>query len=294
MNTSYPESESAVAGHPGDALRAARAARGWTQSDVALQIHLTVDAVNQVETGQFDKLPGLTFARGYVRAYAKLLGLDQNQLVHEFDAYTGSNATASAVQNLGRVKEPTHLSQNMLRAGVAVVLVIAVGIGALWWQERSANLPREQAAAPIEHVEVESADGTTQIHPLDELEDQAVQAAQVPIDLLAREPGALANNAPAEQAETDAVADAAPAIPAGQGAVEIRFSGDCWTRIADADGNVLVSALKLKGETVQISGKAPLEVRLGFARAAEVSYNGELVDVAPFIRGQTATLKLGQ
>ena len=108
MNTSYPESESAAAGHPGDALRAARAARGWTQSDVALQIHLTVDAVNQVETGQFDKLPGLTFARGYVRAYAKLLGLDQNQLVHEFDAYTGSNATASDVQNLGRVKEPTR------------------------------------------------------------------------------------------------------------------------------------------------------------------------------------------
>ena len=36
-----------------------------------------------------------------------------------------------------------------------------------------------------------------------------------------------------------------------------------------------------------------MELRLGFARGAQVSYNGEAVDVSPFITGETARLKLG-
>src|SRR5690606_33473732 len=89
MNTSYPESAATSAAHPGEALRVAREARGWLKSDVAMQLHLSTDALTHLETGEFDKLPGLIFARGYVRAYAKLLGLDQNQLVHDFDVMTG-------------------------------------------------------------------------------------------------------------------------------------------------------------------------------------------------------------
>src|SRR5690606_5769658 len=116
------------------------------KSDVAMQLHLSTDALTYLETGQFDKLPGMTFARGYVRAYAKLLGLDQNQLVRDFDVTTGSTSTVvSNVHNLGRIEEPSRLSQTMLRAGVAVVLLVMVGAGVLWWQERYAASPQEQA-----------------------------------------------------------------------------------------------------------------------------------------------------
>ncbi|MGH8353254.1 MAG: DUF4115 domain-containing protein, partial [Pseudomonas sp.] len=47
-------------------------------------------------------------------------------------------------------------------------------------------------------------------------------------------------------------------------------------------------------ETMELRGKAPLELRLGYARGAQVSYNGQAVDVAPFTHGETARLKLGQ
>ncbi len=292
MNTSYPESEAISPGHPGEALRAAREARNWLKSDVAMQLHLSTDALTYLETGQFDKLPGMTFARGYVRAYAKLLGLDQNQLVRDFDVTTGSTSTVvSNVHNLGRIEEPSRLSQTMLRAGVAVVLLVMVGAGVLWWQERYAASPQEQAARTIEHVEVESADGSTQIHPLDELEDQAVQAAQVPIDLLAGEPASSVDVEPTVEAPVE---EAPVAVANGQGALVLQFTEECWTRIVDADGKVLANALKRPGETLEVSGRAPLEVRLGYARGVQVSYNGENVNVAPFMRGQTATLKLGQ
>ncbi len=306
MNTSYPESEATSPGHPGEALRAAREARHWLKSDVAMQLHLSTDTLTYLEAGEFDKLPGLTFARGYVRAYAKLLELDQNQLVHDFDAITGSATAVGKVHSLGRIEEPSRRSRIMLRAGVGIVLLAMIGVGVLWWQERYAASPTEQAARPIEHVEVESADGSTQIHPLDELEDQAVQAAQVPIDLMAGEPapspeaetleeGPLQAESPVEALAPEASVEEAPvAVVEGQGRLLLQFSDDCWTRVVDADGQVLANALKRSGETLEVSGKAPLDVRLGYAPGVQVSYNGENVNVAPFIRGQTATLKLGQ
>lgn len=65
------------------------------------------------------------------------------------------------------------------------------------------------------------------------------------------------------------------------GVVKVQFVADCWTQVTDANGKVLVSALKRKGDSLELAGKAPLELRLGFARGAQVSYNGQPVDVTP-------------
>ena len=40
--------------------------------------------------------------------------------------------------------------------------------------------------------------------------------------------------------------------------------------------------------------KAPVNIRLGFARGAQISYNGQVVDLAPYTKGETARIKLGQ
>ncbi len=70
---------------------------------MAGQLNLTENSLRQLENGAFDKLPGHTFSRGYIRAYAKLMGLDQAELVNSFDHFTGTNASGSTVQSLGRV-----------------------------------------------------------------------------------------------------------------------------------------------------------------------------------------------
>ncbi|MNZ95787.1 Cytoskeleton protein RodZ [compost metagenome] len=102
------------------------------------------------------------------------------------------------------------------------------------------------------------------------------------------------------------VAEVAPATPApapatepvsvaaGEGLVQVNFSDDCWTQVTDANGRVLVSTVKRKGETLQVAGKAPLEVRLGFARGASVSYNGAPVNLRNVTSGGTARVTLGQ
>jgi len=340
MNTSQPDVIGTTRANPGETLRQARENKGWSTAQVAGQLNLTENALRQLEQGSFEQLPGHTFARGYIRAYAKLLGMDQAQMVTAFDQYTGTDASGSNVQALGRVVEPVRLSRNLLRLFSLVLLAVLIGFGYFWWQERSAR-PAETGSLNMEHVEVESADGTTEIHTLDEPEDQAVAEDQANTPPAPNEPAgdngsaeapletapstattpatpgvpAATESAPAAQAPAtpaqqmtaqQPVAPASPVTPvapteapaapvvasAGQGVVKVQFSADCWTQVTDADGKVVLEGLKRKGESLEVAAKAPVQLRLGFAQGAQVSYNGQPVEVTP-ARGGTARLKLG-
>ncbi|WP_449434780.1 RodZ domain-containing protein [Pseudomonas putida] len=337
MKAAHPEVAVAPGQNPGELLRQARESREWSQAEVGSKLNLTVSSLNHVETGAFDKLPGHTFARGYIRAYAKLMELDQAALVEAFDRYTGTHAKGSEVHSLGRIEEPVRLSHNILR-GVSVLLLVAViGGGFVWWQDQGSLRGKELAKIALEHVEVESADGTTQIHPLDEPEDQAVsvgqqaESAPLPLDQAVSQEavetaGAAAPAspapapatpalpqasvpasapvvaaaapapapAPAASVPTVATAEPAAAVPAGSAKVAIRFVADCWTEVYDGNGKALLRATKRKGDNLELTGKPPFSVRLGYARGAQISYNGQAVDVAPFTSGETARLKLGQ
>ena len=340
MKAPQPEVVVSSRSNPGETLRKARESKNLAQADVAQQLNLTLRALTQVEAGAFDKLPGHTFARGYIRAYAKFLELDQDRLVADFDAYTGTDSAGSSVHALGRIEEPTHLAQSLLRFVSVGLLLGLLAVSFFWWQEQSTRKDSDAAVSrALEHVEVESADGTTEIHPLDEPEDQAVADGQAqivePASEIAPELAAqTATTAPAADTATSAsqpapVAEPAaavvapvaevPAAPvsaalpsvtpvveapvsapapvqaaAGQALVNIQFTANCWTQLTDANGKVLFSALKRAGESLELAGKPPLELRLGFARGAQVSYNGQAVDVAPYTSGETARMKLGQ
>lgn len=352
MKAAHPEVVAANRVNPGETLRQARESNGWSLAEVALKLNLTVNSLSNLEAGAFDKLPGHTFARGYIRAYAKLLGMDQTVLVQQFDQSTGTDSQGSSVHALGRIEEPVRVSHTILRIVSLLLLIAVIGGGFVWWQDQTSLRTKDLISLSPEHVEVEGADGTTQIHPLDEPEDQAVaegqaenstalalpqseSAAEAPADTAtapAAEPTApvapatpapaapaapthnaapvvaapVAPVAPAPTAPVvstpPATASVTPTIPAptaaattaGQGQVQLQFTADCWTQVTDGSGKVLLSGLKRKGDSVSLSGKPPFAVRLGYARGAQVSYNGQVVDVAPFTSGETARLKLGQ
>lgn len=348
MKAAHPEVVAATRVNPGETLRQARESNGWSLAEVALKLNLTVTSLSNLEAGAFDKLPGHTFARGYIRAYAKLLGMDQTVLVQQFDQSTGTDSQGSNVHALGRIEEPVRVSHTILRIVSLLLLVAVIGGGFVWWQDQTSQRSKDVTSLAPEHVEVEGADGTTQIHPIDEPEDQAVAEGQAEAATAlalpqsettaestgaepvapATAPAAPAANTPAAPVHTPAPVVATPATPAtpapnvpatpaptvtapvvaatpaptaeaavpaaGDGQVQLQFTADCWAQVTDGRGKVLFSGLKHKGDSVSVSGKPPLAVRLGVARAAQVSYNGQPVDIAPFTSGETARLKLGQ
>lgn len=81
----------------GQYLKNVREQKGITLGDVADTTKITIRYLEAIENGQFNLLPSRIFARGFVKSYAKCIGLDPNGAGASFDSI--SNAIA---KNIGQ------------------------------------------------------------------------------------------------------------------------------------------------------------------------------------------------
>ena len=127
---------------PGDQLRNARQGYRWSVEDVAANLNLTVDMVRALESGDTEVLPGPTFVRGYLRAYARLMEVDESTVLAGADDAQGESI-GSVVPILGKeafkdkkgrqwLKFSTSQKKNW-RKTVFISILILVGILAAWW-----------------------------------------------------------------------------------------------------------------------------------------------------------------
>jgi len=74
----------------GEFFRQVRETKGLTIDEVASKTRIRADFVKALEEGNFAKLPDQVFARGFVRSYARSLGLDEEDAIHRFIASAGA------------------------------------------------------------------------------------------------------------------------------------------------------------------------------------------------------------
>ncbi|HGY1351367.1 TPA: helix-turn-helix domain-containing protein, partial [Aeromonas salmonicida subsp. salmonicida] len=87
MTTEQPhdiQDDSQAAG-PGQLLRNAREQLGWTREQVASRIHLRLTLIAAIESDTYDKQTSHTFIRGYLRTYAKLVGIPDETILAAYD-----------------------------------------------------------------------------------------------------------------------------------------------------------------------------------------------------------------
>ena len=113
-----------------DQLRQAREAAGMTQASVADQLFLTETYIRHMDTGEFDRLPKQAFVRGYLRSYARVVGLDGGQLVQLYDEAfremlpdTPADVAVSVKEN--RFSGPVVLT-GVIGMGIVLILVLLV------------------------------------------------------------------------------------------------------------------------------------------------------------------------
>lgn len=76
----------------------------------------------------------------------------------------------------------------------------------------------------------------------------------------------------------EAVANAVPTVP-GSKALSFAFAADCWLKLTDGKGKVLVAELKYSGDTYTVSAVAPVTLVLGNARAVTLSVDNQPYDL---------------
>ncbi len=135
---------------PGSLLKAARVRRGLSEGEVAERLKILPRYVAVLERDDYEALRNPAFARGYVRSYGRLLGLDiavLERALAEFDGEQPGNR---------RQVQTRPLQLQRTGVGVAVGLaVLFVLVLALWWQRGNFVAPDWPEAA--EHSAAELA-----------------------------------------------------------------------------------------------------------------------------------------
>ena len=127
---------------PGEQLRNARQGYRWSVEDVAANLNLTVEMVRALESGDTEALPGPTFVRGYLRAYARLMEIDESTVLAGADDAQGESigsvvpihGKAAFKDKKGRqwLKFSTSQKKSWRKTALISILILA-GILAAWW-----------------------------------------------------------------------------------------------------------------------------------------------------------------
>ena len=126
-----------VTATPGEQLRAARLGRKLQEADVASRLNWLPSYVSIIERDDYSALRRPAFARGYVRAYGKLLALDETALMQAFEALQGDHTAGAAAQRVA-VQRPAPLQRTGLGVVVGLVVLVLLLTGLWYWQGFSA------------------------------------------------------------------------------------------------------------------------------------------------------------
>lgn len=124
-----------VAIGPGERLQAARIKKGLSLEDVANRMHLSAGILEAIEVNDFDEITAPIFVKGYLRAYARIVALSEDEMIQQYiDFYSEEDPPISSTSNMvpelsvadARIKWTTYL----------VILVLAVLLTAWWWNKQ--------------------------------------------------------------------------------------------------------------------------------------------------------------
>lgn len=247
----------------GARLAAAREKEGLSVGDVAARLRLHVNQVRALESGNLAKLPEAAYVRGFVRSYARALGLDPAPLIDDLNTRIGP-AGDSVVDGMARTRDYSPVraaaherTSRSLVLGLSLVALVALGaVG--WYATRDRNTTPVAAPAAVAPVPQDTP-------------APATPDAAAPVDSGAA--GAAGDSASAPVAEP-APAPSQPFSEAGA-LLLMSFSGSSWVEVTDAAGKVLVSQTAGAGEVLQPVGTPPLNVVIGDASKVTVKVRGE-------------------
>lgn len=289
-----PEEESADAEtqgpRGGERLAEARRERQISVLEIAKELHIDEQKIRALEKNEFDVLGAPVFAKGHLRKYSQLVGVDHEDVLADYYRLTRSQSMPPVIAN--RRKPPRDLSPGPWIAVIAVIIVAGIAYWLIDMQMSQTAMPVRQeptpapVATPVEEqaaTDDAAGDDPADFDPANSESVDVVPEAAEPTATLSRE--AFPANVVESQPQ--------PVAADGDVRLSITYLGDCWTEIYDEAGNQLYFGLGREGRTVNISGHGPLSVLFGDADSISLRVNGEDFVIADADRrGRTARLTL--
>ena len=223
----------------GAMLQAGRTAAGLELVDVARETRVPIRHLKALEADKHDELPALPYAIGFVKSYARAIGLDPETMASQFRSETSKSAHVPTPISLEPLDERRLPSRGLwIGSLVAIIAIIAVFSA---WGAGAFDPPPPVAPETTAVAEAPPAEATGDI------------------------------GTPA--------AGPAAAVPTAGGPVVLTASRDVWVKITDkASGDTLKVGVMTAGESFTVPADRPaLTLWTGMAGALSVSVGGQVL-----------------
>ncbi len=254
-------------------LRRQREGREIDLREIADASKIGLRYLQAFEEDRFDILPAPIFAKGFLRQYARYVGLDPEEVVNFY--LSACQEVDAEDSSLGPVRPPQRQPRSTWLLLVGAVLLIVL----FWWllhkEERSALRETEpESSGPAEVV---TPPNVEEFDPASELSENVGPAEEA---ALAADDMASTDGANGVAAEDVSAAEDESAIR-----IVLDFSGDCWIE-ASTDGVKRLAATKVQGESMILDAEELVELKIGDVQAVQLSVNEQPFALTPR-RGST-------
>lgn len=264
----------------GSLLANARKQQTRTVEEIADELNLSVTQIKTIELDQSEGLPEPTYVRGYIRSYAKLLGLDPEVVLENYlnPNWQKSSSLEDLPRGIGNA-ETTEKKAFITPTKAITVLVLIASLGFLWYSgmlsgllgsNNDENSVTSSSSAPADKAANEVAETLSSSSQEDESE----------------------STAPADANEVTASDDTV--LSDGENELVLNFAQTSWVDIRDGQDNRLAYKSYAEGEELRVSSSDSMSVFIGNAEGVTVEYNGEGFDIADYREGVYAKFTLGE
>ena len=249
----------------GDKLRREREMRGITLAEIAESTKISTRWLKALDEEQFEILPGGVFNRGFVRSYARFLGINEEQTVADYVAASNEQEPPAdkfplEIHEKENNSPPLNPKRSAFPVVLSVVALILVVGGWTYWAKHKPS----STAISDQHVATPA------------------QPAPSPQQSISTQPAQPVNSAPqpakvADPQPTDASDKSNSSEPADQGgsiSVVIKARQNSWISVV-ADGQVQWEGMLSANSERTIQAGKELVLKTGNAAGIEVSYNGK-------------------
>ena len=283
-----PESASVGQLSLGAQLASKREQLGWSVPDVASHLKLAPRQIDAIEADNYAALPTMVMTRGFIRSYAKLLGLDAAALLATISPAVAAQPAASPIHSQLSTpfsESPFHLMGRskfaykwlVVLAVLLLLLAVAIRMDVVPGLQNAIQSLSEKSAASATDSEESKASvpAATELQAADAAANAALTAAPTAA------PTAPANAGVVPEAGVNAAPATTAANPAtaSGGELVLNFRQDSWVEIKRVDNTVLISRLVKAGSTESVDMSQPVNVIIGNLAGVDATLRGAPLDL---------------
>ena len=264
--------------------------------DVSRQLRLSIQQIEAIEKEDFEKLPGRTFLRGFIRNYANLVQLDPIPLLQLLpeSAPVISTYEPTPLKNKQISFSSNRESSSNNRLIIVIVLfIIALGTyfifeNSSWNKKLDNNSINSEVKTDTEKTSVEiqlplsaTVKNTTNI--------QANKGSETGDQINSEKNSATGSDIktetiviPIENKPIIQETEKPAVTSSNSGNLYFKFTADSWVKVVDGRGVSLFEQLKKGGSEQIITGKKPLSIVIGNASGVNLTYNDTKIDISSY------------